>query len=132
MGNQLSIEVEKSTVKEKVEEIHRIDFDVNLNGKLHNIIFSTIRPKNDVYFLMKKYAVYLNGRFFFYAYPILCSEMSLKAIIESKIHLLDSGLHDLEFMALMTEKYSKKAWWYGDKTIVQNVFFERIKQLNLF
>ena len=110
----------------------RIEFSKNWNNKLLCAVFSTIRPSYKKYGINETFDVRIGERFFCYAKVLKSEKKTLKEIILSGAHLVDTGLSEKDFMTLMSNMYSKKSWWKNEDTEMQLIFFQKIEQLTIF
>ncbi len=110
----------------------RIDFSKNWNNKLLCDIFSTIRPSHKKYGIDEVFDIRIDERFFCYAKVLKSENKTIKEIISSGAHLVDTGLNEKNFFNLMSNMYSKKTWWKGENTEMKIIFLEKIQQLTIF
>lgn len=115
-----------------MKEIQRVDFQENWNNKLLCSYFTTIRPVSNKYKIGNRYAIYLRERFYCYADVIEIDTLSIQDIIEKKIHLLDTGKDQKEFIELMNSFYNKTKSWDEFATKMFVIYFKKIIQTDLF
>jgi hypothetical protein len=113
-------------------EYERIEFSKNWNNKLLCDVFSTIRPSYKKYDVDEVFDIRIGERFFCYAKVLKSENITLKEIIFSGAHLVDTGLNGKDFFGLMSNMYSKKPWWKGEDTEMKIIFLEKIQQLTIF
>src|ERR1035441_2730206 len=97
MGKQISILFNDDDLlikkyKDKIKP-SRINFPHNWNNKLNNNIFSTIRPKGEIYSPEIKYVAYLGDLFYCDCNIILIESLSIQEIVDRNYHFTDIG-HD--------------------------------------
>ena len=110
----------------------KIEFAKNWNNKLLCDVFSTIRPVSYKYKTDKIFDIRIDERFFCYAKVLKVDKKTIKEIISSGIHCVDTGMNDRDFFSLMSNMYSKKSWWKSDETEMQIIFLEKVQQLTIF
>lgn len=110
----------------------RIEFSKNWNNKLLCDIFSTIRPSYKKYDIGEEFDIRIGEKFFCYAKVLKSEIITLKDLISSGAHLVDTGLSGRDFLVLMSSMYSKKSWWKGEDTEMKIIFLEKIQQLTIF
>lgn len=115
-----------------MEVKEKITFSKNWNNKLLCTCFTTIRPQSKKYDVGDVVDIRIEERFFCYATIISKRVLTLQQVISEGYHFTDTGLHEKEFIELMSTMYSKKSWWKNYNTEMQIVFLEKIVQLNLF
>ncbi len=113
-------------------QYERIEFSKNWNNKLLCNVFSTIRPSYKKYDVDEVFDIRIDKRFFCYAKVLTSKDITLKEIICSGAHLVDTGLNEKDFLTLMSNMYSKKNWWKGEETEMKIIFLEKIQQLTIF
>jgi hypothetical protein len=110
----------------------RIEFSKNWNNKLLCDVFSTIRPSYKKYNVDDVFDVRIGEKFFCYAKVLKTEIRTLKDIISSGAHLVDTGLDGRDFLNLMSTMYSKKSWWKSEDTEMRIIFFQKVQQLTIF
>ena len=113
-------------------QYERIEFSKNWNNKLLCNVFSTIRPSYKKYDIDEVFDIRIDKRFFCYAKVLDSKNITIKEIILSGAHLVDTGLVGKDFFTLMSNMYSKKNWWKGEETEMKIIFLEKIQQLTIF
>lgn len=113
-------------------QYEKIEFSKNWNNKLLCNVFSTIRPSYKKYDVDEVFDIRIDKRFFCYAKVLISKDITLKEIICSGAHLVDTGLNAKDFLTLMSNMYSKKNWWKGEETEMKIIFLEKIQQLTIF
>ncbi len=113
-------------------EYERTEFSKNWNNKLLCDIFSTIRPAYKKYNVDDVFDIRIGEKFFCYAKVLKTENRTLKDLISSGAHLVDTGLDGRDFLNLMSNMYSKKSWWKGDDTEMKIIFFQKVQQLTIF
>lgn len=113
-------------------EYERIEFSKNWNSKLLCDVFSTIRPSYKKYDIGEDFDIRIGEKFFCYAKVLKSENRTLKEIISSGAHLVDTGLSEKDFFGLMSTMYSKKAWWNGENTEMKIIFLQKVQQLTIF
>lgn len=110
----------------------RLEFSKNWNNKLLCDIFSTIRPVYKKYNVDEVFDIRIGDKFFCYAKVLKQENTTLKEIILSGAHMVDTGLNEKDFLKLMSNMYSKKSWWADENTEMKIIFLEKIQQLTIF
>lgn len=110
----------------------RIEFSQNWNHKLLCNVFTTIRPSYKKYSIDTTFDIRIKETFFCYAKVLKTDIKTIQEIVDSGLHLTDTGMNSKDFFILMSTMYSKKPWWKGEDTEMKIIFLEKIIQLTIF
>jgi len=111
----------------------RVEFSNNINNKLLCNVFVTITPIHKSFSLFETCDIRIDDKHFCYAKVIKTYMASLGSIIESGVHIIDSGLSDdTSYLNHVQQLYSQKKWWKNENTAFRVNFFEKVQQLSIF
>jgi uncharacterized protein YqfB (UPF0267 family) len=113
-------------------KIEKVEFQQNFNNKLLGQYFISIRATYSKFKIGNRLAVYLKDRFLCYADVISTEEMILEDVINKNLHLLDSGMNEIDFLEYMESIHGKKTWWKGRASKVNINFFKKVTQTDIF